>query len=125
MAIKDKIEASKNMKAIVVIYILLNFFFSNFVMFQVDTDNLVGSISFDFNHSTTGLIISLVIMIGWLYFFLKGYKFASTLIFVGAVMNIIFILMSIETSNFSMYNIFLIMNIIISLGVIFYLRPKI
>ncbi|WP_419726643.1 hypothetical protein [Terrisporobacter petrolearius] len=123
MDMENKNELSIMSKVVLIIHALYSYIFGNFVMFNVNDETLAGSVTFGFNNTFIGLIISASISFLLLYFCFKGKKLAITLIFVGAALNVIFALMMIETSNFSLYNVIVIGDIVISALVVYLLRP--
>ena len=120
---RDKKGIGKKFKIILMIYTLYSYIYGNFAIFKVNQETLAGSVTFGLNNSVLGLISSAVISFLLIYFCFKGNKLAITLIFVGSILNIIFSLMMIETSNFSLYNVILIVEIIISAIVVYLVRP--
>ena len=120
---RDKKGIGKKFKIILMIYTLYSYIYGNFVIFKVNQETLAGSVTFGLNNSVLGLISSAVISFLLIYFCFKGNKLAITLIFVGSILNIIFSLMMIETSNFSLYNVILIVEMIISAIVVYLVRP--
>ena len=120
---RDKKGIGKKFKIILMIYTLYSYIYGNFVIFKVNQETLAGSVTFGLNNSVLGLISSAVISFLLISFCFKGNKLAITLIFVGSILNIIFSLMMIETSNFSLYNVILIVEIIISAIVVYLVRP--
>ena len=123
MGIKNKNELSNITKGILIIYALYSYIYENFITFNVNDETLTGSVSFGINNTILGLIISAIISLLLLYFCFKDNKLAITLIFLGSALNVIFSLMMIETSNFSLYNVLVIIEIIISVVVAYLLRP--
>lgn len=123
MGIKNKNELSNITKGILIIYALYSYIYENFITFNVNDETLTGSVSFGINNTILGLIISAIISLLLLYFCFKDNKLAITLIFLGSALNVIFSLMMIETSNFSIYNVLVIIEIIISVVVAYLLRP--
>ncbi|MCC3867482.1 hypothetical protein [Terrisporobacter mayombei] len=123
MDIENKNQLSIVAKTVLIIYALYSYIFGNFVMLNVNNETLAGSVTFGFNNTFLGLIISASISFLLLYFCFKGKKLAITLIFVGSALNVIFALMMIETSNFSLYNAIVIIYIAISALVVYLLRP--
>ena len=124
MKLQEKVECNKLTKVMVILYISYNFIYGNFVNVTLNDETLAGGATFGINGSILGVVISGLVFIGFAYLFLKGYKTISTLLLVGAVLNVVFALMSIETSNFSMYNVHLIIIIALSVVVAFLLRKK-
>lgn len=123
MDMENKNQLSIMSKVVLIIHALYSYVFGNFVMLNVNDETLAGSVTFGFNNTFIGLIISALISFLLLYFCFKGKKLAITLIFVGAALNVIFALMMIETSNFSFYNVIVIGDIVISALVVYLLRP--
>ncbi|MBN9646698.1 MAG: hypothetical protein E6356_16355 [Terrisporobacter othiniensis] len=123
MDMENKNQLSIMSKVVLIIHALYSYVFGNFVMLNVNDETLAGSVTFGFNNTFIGLIISASISFLLLYFCFKGKKLAITLIFVGAALNVIFALMMIETSNFSFYNVIVIGDIVISALVVYLLRP--
>lgn len=123
MDMENKNQLSIMSKVVLIIHALYSYVFGNFVMLNVNDETLAGSVTFGFNNTLIGLIISASISFLLLYFCFKGKKLAITLIFVGAALNVIFALMMIETSNFSFYNVIVIGDIVISALVVYLLRP--
>lgn len=123
MDMENKNQLSIMSKVVLIIHALYSYAFGNFVMLNVNDETLAGSVTFGFNNTFIGLIISASISFLLLYFCFKGKKLAITLIFVGAALNVIFALMMIETSNFSFYNVIVIGDIVISALVVYLLRP--
>lgn len=123
MDIKNKKELSKITKIALIIYALYSYIYGNFIIFNVNHETLAGSVSFGFNNTILGLIVSAAVAFLLLYFCFKVNKLAITLIFVGSILNVIFALMMIETSNFSLYNVLVIIEIVISVVVAYLLRP--
>lgn len=123
MDMGNKNQLSIMSKVVLIIHALYSYIFGNFVMLNVNDETLAGSVTFGFNNTFIGLIISASISFLLLYFCFKGKKLAITLIFVGATLNVIFALMMIETSNFSFYNVIVIGDIVISALVVYLLRP--
>ena len=123
MDMENKNQLSIMSKVVLIIHALYSYVFGNFVMLNVNDETLAGSVTFGFNNTFIGLIISASISFLLLYFCFKGKKLAITLIFVGAALNVIFALMMIETSNFSFYNVIVIGDIVISALVVYLIRP--
>lgn len=123
MGNKNQNQLSTMSKAVLIVYSLYSYIFGNFVILNVNDETLAGSVTFGFNNTFIGLIISASISFLLLYFCFKGKKLAITLIFVGSALNVIFALMMIETSNFSLYNVIVIIDIVISALVVYLLRP--
>lgn len=123
MDMENKNQLSIMSKVVLIIHALYSYVFGNFVMLNVNDETLAGSVTFGFNNTFIGLIISASISFLLLYFCFKGKKLVITLIFVGAALNVIFALMMIETSNFSFYNVIVIGDIVISALVVYLLRP--
>lgn len=123
MDIKNKKGLATITKGILIIYALYSYIYGNFITFNVNDETLTGSVTFGLNNTILGLIISAIISLLLLYFCLQENKLAITLIFVGSALNVIFSLMMIETSNFSLYNVLVIIEIIISVLVAYLLRP--
>lgn len=123
MDMENKNQLSIMSKTVLIIYALYSYIFGNFVILNVNDETLAGSVAFGFNNTFVGLIISASILFLLLYFCFKGKKLAITLIFVGSALNVIFDLMMIETSNFSLYNVIVIIDIAISALVVYLLRP--
>lgn len=123
MDMENKNQLSIMSKVVLIIHALYSYVFGNFVMLNVNDETLAGSVTFGFNNTFIGLIISASISFLLLYFCFKGKKLAIILIFVGAALNVIFALMMIETSNFSFYNVIVIGDIVISALVVYLLRP--
>lgn len=123
MGIKDKRELNIIKKGILIIYALYSYIYGNFITFNVNDETLTGSVSFGLNNTILGLTISAILCLLLLYFCFQENKLAITLIFVGSSLNVIFSLMMIETSNLSLYNVLVIIEIIISVVVAYLLRP--
>lgn len=123
MDMENKNQLSIMSKVVLIIHALYSYVFGNFVMLNVNDETLAGSVTFGFNNTFIGLIISASISFLLLYFCFEGKKLAIILIFVGAALNVIFALMKIETSNFSFYNVIVIGDIVISALVVYLLRP--
>lgn len=123
MDMENKNQLSIVAKTVLIIYALYSYIFGNFAILNVNDETLAGSVTFSFNNTFLGLIISGLISFLLLYFCFKGKKLAITLIFVGSALNVIFALMIIETSNFSIYNVILIIDIAISALVVYLLKP--
>ena len=123
MDIKNKKELTNITKGILIIYALYSYIYENFIIFNVNDETLAGSVTFGLNNTILGLILSATIFLLLLYFCFQENKLAITLIFVGSTLNVIFSLMMIETSNFSLYNVLVIIEIIISVVVAYLLRP--
>lgn len=123
MDIKNKKGLATITKGILIIYALYSYIYGNFITFNVNDETLTGSVAFGLNNTILGVIISAIISLLLLYFCLRENKLAITLIFVGSALNVIFSLMMIETSNFSLYNVLVIIEIIISVVVAYLLRP--
>lgn len=123
MDTQNRNKLSMMTKIVLIIDALYSYIFGNFVIFNVNDETLAGSVTWGINSTFLGLIISALISFLLLYFCFKGSKLAITLIFVGSVLNVIFSLMMIETSNFSLYNVIVIIEILISALVIYLLRP--
>lgn len=123
MDIKNKKELSKITKIVLIIDALYSYIYGNFIILNVNRETLAGNVTFGLSNSILGLIVSAVIVFLLLYFCFKGNKLAITLIFIGSTLNVIFALMMIETSNFSLYNVLVIIEIVISVIVVYLLRP--
>lgn len=125
MVLEIRKDLSIVKKSTVILYLLYNFLTTNFLQYNLNDETLEGSINVVINDGYFNILINIIIMLVLLYLFLKGNKLVTTLIFLGGFLNIIFALMMIETNNLSMYNVTLIINIVLSLFVVFFLRPRI
>ncbi|MEG0855926.1 MAG: hypothetical protein RSG52_05555 [Terrisporobacter sp.] len=125
MVLEIRKDLSIVKKSTVILYLLYNFLTTNFLQYNLNDETLEGSINVVINDGYFNILINIIIMLVLLYLFLKGNKLVTTLISLGGFLNIIFALMMIETNNLSMYNVTLIINIVLSLFVVFFLRPRI
>lgn len=104
-----------NPKFYVYAYILYNLFVLNFIKMDVNLDTLNGSAVLNLNLLTDFSWIFLIQQILFLvvfYFYIKEKKWVNSLILISMVLNVFSAFMIIETANFSLYNIILILSIL-------------
>lgn len=104
-----------NPKFYVYAYILYNLFVLNFIKMDVNLDTLNGSAVLNLNLLTDFSWVFLIQQILFLvvfYFYTKEKKWVNSLILISMVLNVFSAFMIIETANFSLYNIILILSIL-------------
>ncbi|CEO35647.1 Uncharacterised protein [[Clostridium] sordellii] len=104
-----------NPKFYVYAYILYNLFVLNFIKMDVNLDTLNGSAVLNLNLLTDFSWVFLIQQILFLvvfYFYIKEKKWVNSLILISMVLNVFSAFMIIETANFSLYNIILILSIL-------------
>ncbi|MFQ9309087.1 MAG: hypothetical protein ACLR2K_04080 [Paraclostridium sordellii] len=104
-----------NPKFYVYAYILYNLFVLNFIKMDVNLDTLNGSAVLNLNLLTDFSWIFLIQQILFLvvfYFYIKEKKWVNSLILISMVLDVFSAFMIIETANFSLYNIILILSIL-------------
>ncbi|MFR8870227.1 hypothetical protein [Paraclostridium sordellii] len=104
-----------NPKFYVYAYILYNLFVLNFIKMDVNLDTLNGSAVLNLNLLTDFSWVFLIQQILFLvvfYFYIKKKKWVNSLILISMVLNVFSAFMIIETANFSLYNIILILSIL-------------
>lgn len=104
-----------NPKFYVYAYILYNLFVLNFIKMDVNLDTLNGSAILNLNLLTDFSWVFLMQQILFLvvfYFYIKEKKWVNSLILISMVLNVFSAFMIIETANFSLYNIILILSIL-------------
>lgn len=104
-----------NPKFYVYAYILYNLFVLNFIKMDVNLDTLNGSAVLNLNLLTDFSWVFLMQQILFLvvvYFYIKEKKWVNSLILISMVLNVFSAFMIIETANFSLYNIILILSIL-------------
>lgn len=104
-----------NPKFYVYAYILYNLFVLNFIKMDVNLDTLNGSAVLNLNLLTDFSWVFLIQQILFLvvfYFYIKEKKWVNSLILISMVLNVFSDFMIIETANFSLYNIILILSIL-------------
>lgn len=104
-----------NPKFYVYAYILYNLFVLNFIKMDVNLDTLNGSAVLYLNLLTDFSWVFLIQQILFLvvfYFYIKEKKWVNSLILISMVLNVFSAFMIIETANFSLYNIILILSIL-------------
>lgn len=104
-----------NPKFYVYAYILYNLFVLNFIKMDVNLDTLNGSAVLNLNLLTDFSWVFLIKQILFLvvfYFYIKEKKWVNSLILISMVLNVFSAFMIIETANFSLYNIILILSIL-------------
>ncbi|RGX04183.1 hypothetical protein [Paraclostridium sordellii] len=104
-----------NPKFYVYAYILYNLFVLNFIKMDVNLDTLNGSSVLNLNLLTDFSWVFLIQQILFLvvfYFYIKEKKWVNSLILISMVLNVFSAFMIIETANFSLYNIILILSIL-------------
>ncbi|CEO32600.1 hypothetical protein [Paraclostridium sordellii] len=104
-----------NPKFYVYAYILYNLFILNFIKMDVNLDTLNGSAVLNLNLLTDFSWIFLIQQILFLvafYCYIKEKKWVNSLILISMVLNVFSAFMIIETANFSLYNIILILSIL-------------
>ena len=104
-----------NPKFYVYAYILYNLFVLNFIKMDVNLDTLNGSEVLNLNLLTDFSWVFLIQQILFLvvfYFYIKEKKWVNSLILISMVLNVFSAFMIIETANFSLYNIILILSIL-------------
>ncbi|CEN87692.1 hypothetical protein [Paraclostridium sordellii] len=104
-----------NPKFYVYAYILYNLFILNFIKMDVNLDTLNGSAVLNLNLLTDFSWVFLIQQILFLvvfYFYIKEKKWVNSLILISMVLNVFSAFMIIETANFSLYNIILILSIL-------------
>ena len=104
-----------NPKFYVYAYILYNLFVLNFIKMDVNLDTLNGSAVLNLNLLTDFSWVFLIQQILFLvvfYFYIKEKKWVNSLILISMVLNVFSAFMIIETVNFSLYNIILILSIL-------------
>lgn len=107
-----------NPKFYVYAYILYNLFVLNFIKMDVNLDTLNGSAVLNLNLVTDFSWVFLIQQILFLvvfYFYIKEKKWVNSLILISMVLNVFSAFMIIETANFSLYNIILILSILTGL----------
>lgn len=72
MDMENKNQLSIMSKVVLIIHALYSYVFGNFVMLNVNDETLAGSVTFGFNNTFIGLIISASISFLLLYFCFKG-----------------------------------------------------
>ena len=96
-------------------YILYNLFVLNFIKMDVNLDTLNGSVVLNLNLLTDFSWVFLIQQILFLvvfYFYIKEKKWVNSLILISMVLDVFSAFMIIETANFSLYNIILILSIL-------------
>lgn len=116
--IKSKLNIS------ILIYLLFNFILFNFVSLDVSSENLIGSAHIGFHITITSILSSIILIIISIYAINKKYWALNLFIF-RLSLETVFSLMVIQTNNFSLYNILLILNILISIIVFYFWRKEI
>ncbi|CEQ02849.1 Uncharacterised protein [[Clostridium] sordellii] len=104
-----------NPKFYVYAYILYNLFVLNFIKMDVNLDTLNGSAVLNLNLLTDFSWVFLIQQILFLvvfYFYIKEKKWVNSLILISMVLNVFSAFMIIETANFTLYNIILILSIL-------------
>ncbi|MFR3557898.1 MAG: hypothetical protein ACLTUN_05125 [Paraclostridium sordellii] len=104
-----------NPKFYVYAYILYNLFVLNFIKMDVNLDTLNGSAVLNLNLLTDFSWVFLIQQILFLvvfYFYIKEKKWVNSLILISMVLDVFSAFMIIETANFSLYNIILILSIL-------------
>ncbi|TAN64323.1 hypothetical protein WS9_014370 [Paraclostridium sordellii 8483] len=104
-----------NPKFYVYAYILYNLFVLNFIKMDVNLDTLNGSAVLNLNLLTDFSWVFLMQQILFLvvfYFYIKEKKWVNSLILISMVLDVFSAFMIIETANFSLYNIILILSIL-------------
>ncbi|CEP84317.1 hypothetical protein GKD08_09910 [Paeniclostridium sordellii] len=104
-----------NPKFYVYAYILYNLFVLNFIKMDVNLDTLNGSVVLNLNLLTDFSWVFLIQQILFLvvfYFYIKEKKWVNSLILISMVLDVFSAFMIIETANFSLYNIILILSIL-------------
>lgn len=107
-----------------VIYVVFNFFVRNFISLRVDESTLKGSAKFSINYLSyfnLSDIVSTVFFIVTAYYLLKKYKWAEGVMVGFSLIDAFTSLLVIETSNFSMYNVILVISIILSVTYVYIL----
>ncbi|WP_207708377.1 hypothetical protein, partial [Paraclostridium sordellii] len=92
-----------------------NLFVLNFIKMDVNLDTLNGSAVLNLNLLTDFSWVFLIQQILFLvvfYFYIKEKKWVNSLILISMVLNVFSAFMIIETANFSLYNIILILSIL-------------
>lgn len=111
----NKLMQRINPKFYVYAYILYNLFVLNFIKMDVNLDTLNGSAVLNLNLLTDFSWVFLIQQILFLvvfYFYIKEKKWVNSLILISMVLNVFSAFMIIETANFSLYNIILILSIL-------------
>ena len=111
-----------NPKFYVYAYILYNLFVLNFIKMDVNLDTLNGSAVLNLNLLTDFSWVFLIQQILFLvvfYFYIKEKKWVNSLILISMVLNVFSAFMIIETANFSLYNIILILSILTGVLVVY------
>lgn len=110
------------------LYFFYNMFILNFIKMDVNLESLKGTAFWNINlisDFNLGFLIKQIFFVIIFYYFTKNNKIAISIIFISMCLNILSSFMIIETSNFSLYNIILILNIILSiLGLYEYIHVK-
>ncbi|GAA0105222.1 hypothetical protein UT300013_18460 [Paraclostridium sordellii] len=104
-----------NPKFYVYAYILYNLFVLNFIKMDVNLDTLNGSAVLNLNLLTDFSWVFLIQQILFLvvfYFYIKEKRWVNSLILISMVLDVFSAFMIIETANFSLYNIILILSIL-------------
>ncbi|WP_270506491.1 hypothetical protein [Paraclostridium sordellii] len=104
-----------NPKFYVYAYILYNLFVLNFIKMDVNLDTLNGSAVLNLNLLTDFswvFLIQQILFLVVVYFYIKEKKWVNSLILISMVLNVFSAFMIIETANFSLYNIILILSIL-------------
>lgn len=100
------------------LYILFNLFISNFVSLNVDESTLRGSATLSMNFLNNFSLMNIVVLLAVIitaYSLIKKYKWAEGIMFTISLINAFSSLLIIQTSNFSMYNIVLIISTVLSI----------
>ncbi|MGL6104820.1 hypothetical protein [Romboutsia sp.] len=107
---------------VLLIYLFCYLIVVNFISMYINPSNLEGVVNFEVmilkNFNITSLIQQLVFIV-IVFCSLRGKKWALDWLSAILILDVIGNLMIIETSNFSMYNIILIIDIIMSI-LVFY-----
>lgn len=114
----------KNSKYFLYAYFIYTMIIKNFTRFDINTETLEGSVKFyisilsDFR---VGFVLAQVIAILIFYFCIKGNKIAMALMFFSICLDGFASLLIMQTANFSLYNIIIIINIVLAVLSLYHL----
>lgn len=114
----------KNSKYFLYAYFIYTMIIKNFTRFDINTETLDGSVEFyisilsDFR---VGFLLAQVIAILIFYFCIKGNKIATGLMFFSICLDGFASLLIMQTANFSLYNIIIIINIVLAVLSLYHL----